>query len=317
MAVTSCTLQRVQGNTTFDEKNRGHYALKYDVETNAITGHKALCNGAASSSPHPLPTWGATYSYQGDTDATAFAQNFSVESVEGHQFRYVVTVSFTPVNAEDPGSQFEPDPMDRPPVVYGDKEVFTRFVEKDSQGKQIVNKCNRPYDTPLEMEDVRGVVIVEMNVETLVEFFNYLRYLRFAVNSTSWTNPFGMTGVTIPPRMAVARDVSSTPPITEGDYTYYRLTFRFAFAMGDQTLGGTGDTWDVPILERGYQWRKAAFTPSGFEEDGNGQIRLFPPEGEVEPVLLASDGTKLPDGQPGVFTNWRAYREVDFNQLPF
>lgn len=301
--VQSCTLQRVQPNTTLDEKNRGHYTLKYDVVTDGLMGHGAITDGALTSSPHALPSWGQTYSYQGDTDATAFAQSYEIESVPEIQTRFVITVHFDPIEGDV--NQFDPNPSERPAIAWADKETFTRFIEKDHSGISIRNKCSRPYPTQFEEEDTHGVVVVEFNVLTLGEVISYMRYLRRAVNSTAWT----FLGTTHPPRTVLARDVSSGPPTTDGIYTYYRVSIRFVFAE-------EGYNWDQVFLEEGYQYFKSDGA-GGFVEDADGNKELFPSGGEPEPVRLAEDGTKLPDAAPDVYTQWRVKREVNFNALPF
>lgn len=302
-SVQSCTLQRVQPNTTLDEKNRGHYTLKYDVVTDGIMGHGAVTDGALTSSPHALPSWGQTYSYQGDTDATAFAQRYEIESVPEVQSRYVITVNFDPIEGDV--NQFDPNPTERPAIVWADKETFTQFIYKDAEDKAILNKCGRPYIDGYEEEDTHGVIVVEFNVLTLAEVIQYQRFLRRATNSTDWT----FLGVTIPARTAIARDVSSGQPITEGAYTYYRLSIRFVFA-------DDGEKWDKKFLEQGVQY----FTKNGagaFVLDADGNKKLSPPGGEPEPVRLDAEGLKLADGADDVFTDWRIRREVNFNTLPF
>lgn len=313
--VQSCTLSRFQLQTTFDEKNFGHYSLKYIVVTDGALGHLDVANGATASAPHPLPTWGATYNYLSGTDLdnTSFAQNFSIESDPNNQKYYYITVNYKPLDeSRGDDDQFETNPLLRPPIVWADRETFTRIIEKDQFGKAIVNKCNRQYDVPYEEEDTHGVLVIEFNVAALATVLAYQRFLRRAVNKDVWT----FLGVQFPQRTVVARDVAAGPSITEGNTTYYHLVFRFAIADGDDSAPQVsgGKNWDVPYLERGYQYFKK--NGSVFEMDGTNK-KLFPDGGEPEPVNLAADGTKLPDGQLGVFTDWRIRREVPFAALGF
>lgn len=314
-SVTSCTLSRHQPPSSTDELNRWTFRLNYDVETDGVLGHKALVAGAELASPHALPSYGSTYSYQGDTDTNAYAITFDVQAVDGSQKRYQIGVNFKP---PDDITIFEPDPIVRPPVVWFDREAYSRIVERDNFGKAILNKCGKIYDIPYEEEDVRGVIVVEFNVLTLAEVAGYMRFLRRAVNSTPWE--FG--GVTFPARTVLAREVAASPPVKQGLYTYYHVSIRFVVADGDDTLNGQAPTtWDVPFLERGYEH---------YILDANGQLakdrndQLILDDGRItrghayaEPQNLAEDGTKLPDNTVGVFTLWRVKREVDFNLLPF
>jgi hypothetical protein len=251
-----------------------------------------------------LPTWGQTYSYQGDTHSTAFAQTYSIESKfdKQSQIAYVVTVNFNPIEGDE--DQFEPEPAARPPVVWADKETFTRIIDKDFEGTPMHNKCNRRYPTDYEEEDTHGVIVIEFNVPTLGDVIHFQRFLRRATNSTPWT----FLGMTLPERTVIARDVSSGTPITEGEFTYYRVAIRVV-------LADEGETWDVPMKEQGFQH----FLKVGgdFRLDDQGNKRLFPTTAPPEPFNLDEDGTFLPDGEEVLVTNWRVKREVDFNELPF
>lgn len=300
-SVTSCTLQRHQPDSSTDELGRWSFSLNYDVETDGVMGHRAIWLAAQSSSPHAFPSYGATYSYQGDTDGNAYLMTYSVSSVQGHQKRYVLTANFAPIPDSDV-SLFEPNPFLRAPVVWFDRESYSRIVDRDVTGKALTNAAKRAYDTPLEQEDIRTVLVIEFNVESLALVATYARFLSNAVNSTTWT----VLGIQFPPRTVLAREVAASPPIKQGAITYYHLSFRFVFANGDATLTpGATATWDVPILERGHQALRVPNEPGSLQDP------------EAEPFLLAADGTKLPDGELGVFTYWRVKREVDFNLLPF
>jgi hypothetical protein len=294
--------------TSVDELNRGTYQLKYEVVTDSVMGHQALTNDATAVGPDMLPSLGATYSYQGDADGASYAKAFTIESREGHQNRYLVTVTYGPIEGEDP--PFAENPGVRPPIVYADRETFTRFMERDVFGNQIVNKCNRPYDIPIELEDTHGVLVIEFNVATLLEVLELQRFLRRAVNSTPWT----FRGLTFPERTVLARECSSGPALTHGVFSWYRIACRFVLADGDNISAPA--TWDVPVLERGYQHFEKE--NNAYKLDVKGNKAFFPEKGSLaEPALLDDDGTILPDGSIGIFTNWRVYREVDFNLLPF
>jgi hypothetical protein len=310
MAVISCTLTRMQLPTTVDELNRGTYQLKYEVVTNSLMGHQDLTNDAQSTGPDMLPSLGATYSFQGDADASSYARAFAIESREGHQFRYLISVTYGPSEGEDP--PFVQNPVLRPPIVWADRETFTRIIERDNMGKAIANKCFRQYDLMPELEDTHGVLVIEFNVGTLERVVEMQRFLRFAVNATPWT----FRGVTFPSRTVLARECSSGPALTQGAFTWYRITCRFVLADGTGSLTVLGGkNWDIPILERGYQHFKAnPFNPGELIKDADGNNELFQ---EAEPHNLADNGTKLPDGVNGIFTSWQVYREVDFNLLPF
>lgn len=301
-SILTCTLSRIQKPSESDDLDRLGYTLTYDINTDAVMGHRALIVAAHSATPHPLPTYGGTYSYIGDSDDNSYLTNFKINGDPGDQKWYHVDAIYKP--PPDDITIFEPNPFLRAPVVWIDKERRNKLIEKDATGKVMVNLCGRPYDLPPEREVPRGIWVIEFNVATLGEVSGYTRGYEDALNSTPWT----FQGVNVPARVAWMQSVSSAPPIKQGAITYYHLSFRIAFADSEST-------WDVPVVEQGYQY----FQKKGglFVQDPPGTNKMFPPNGEPTPVLLAADGTKLPDKQLGIATNQRVIREVNFNLLPF
>jgi hypothetical protein len=304
-SVTSCTLQRNQKPTETDDLGRLTLTLGYDIVTDAVMGHFAMMVAALSASPNPLPTYGSTYSYQGDTDSNAYCTNYKAAGVEGKQTRYTVDAIFKP--PPDDVTVFEPNPFLRSAVVWLDKERRTKLVEKDIGGKVLRNYAGKVYDIPPELEAQSAIYVVEFNVATLSEVVGYTRGYENAVNSVPWT----FLGVTIPTRCAHIQSITGTPPTKQGAYTYYRLSWRLRLATSDE------QNWDFPAVERGYQYFKKAANGQFIKAPGSNDPALFPPNGEPEPVLLAQDGTKLPQGELGFTTRWRLLREVNFNAIPF
>ena len=313
-SVTACRLLFNSQTSQTDELDRMTTTITYEVVTDAVMGHKALKAAAESSSPHALPAYGATYSYQGDTDSSIYllSRQVSPKSDTGTQKYYHVACTYSPPPDGDI-TIFEPDPLQRSPIVWFDREGYTRIVERDIFGNPLTNSAGVVFDTPYEEEDIRTVLVVEFNVggltaqggalSGLAQCGGYARFLRNAVNSSTWT----VLGMQFPPRTVLAREVASTPPIVQGAYTYYHLSFRFVFANGGSTTSPNDpSTWDVSFLNRGYQ---ALRVP-------NQQGSLYD-IGVPEPKLLATDGTVLPDNAIGTFKSYRLKREVDFNLLPF
>lgn len=313
-SVTSCTLLFNSQTSSTDELNRMTTSVSYRVTTDGIMGHGAIISGAQSASPHALPSYGATYSFQGDTNGGIYLRNFDVaaQDEEKSQKLYRVTTTYAPPVDGDI-TIFEPNPFLRDPVIWFDREAYTRLVTRDVSGKPIQNATGRDYDIPLEEEDIRTVIVVEFNVGGLTaaggalsglsQSAGYARFLRNAVNSTPWT----FLGLQFPPRTVLAREVASSPPIVQSAYTYYHLSFRFVLANGSSTTNPNDpSTWDVPILEQGYY---ALRIPN---QKGS-EYRMD----TDTPKNLRLDGTELPPDEEGEFRFWRVKREVDFNLLPF
>lgn len=320
-SVQTCTLDR-SVSASVDKLGLGTYKLRYIVTTDGAMGPKALALGALSASPHALPAFWATYNYLSEQDYLSFAQEYEIERDPDSLTLYYITVNYKPaergeISGNDGNTSTVGEPINaiatpsaRTPVLWWDRETYTRKVEKAFDGEAIVNSCYSPYEDCHEEEETRGVLVVEFNVTTIAAMIQLSSIYERATNSTSW-NKFGQT---YPARTVVCRQVSSLQPFTESVSTaYYRVSMRFAFADYDQSKGW--DTWDATYIQNGScYWKKSE---SGvYVDDADGFHKRFPlPNGE--PVLLKADGTRLPDGETPVTKRFRVKREVDFNSLPF
>lgn len=306
-SVTSCAYDYKVRSASFDEHNLGSYEIGYIVETSGLMGPQSVANGALLGSPHALPSLWSTYSYNGDTDNYSWARDYNVTPDPKSTKLYYITVQYRP-NEPGEGSSSsggdpinaEPDPLAREPVIWWDREVQTKVALRDQSNAEIVNPCQDYYPEDIELEVPKGILVVEINVETAGDVALLSRTFDCAVNASSWT--FG--GEAFPARTVCCREVSSGPAITEAGYVFYHVVFRFAFAED-------GYTWDEGKLECGqFHWSKTSGSYdmfAGFREVTDAQ----------KIVALDTDGTRLPDGDPYVFKYWRVRREVNFNGLPF
>ena len=353
MAVTECVYSRVQPASSVDERNLATYKVAYDITTNTVMGPRDVAIGCSDPSlghTRTVPKLWTGYAYQPDpsvvaeTDAISRARSYSFNQDPADKYRWYCEVNYTPLEPGEREEDNAENPVNRPARYTVDREVYTEIVEKDIEGNQIVNKAGAMYDEPLEQESTRGVLVIQKNVATLVEVMEYIAKFSGAVNSKSW-NPFpgGSDVYSCSARRVLCRDVSAGDLQTEGDYSFYSVTFRLAFkAKGE--AGKPDETWDREILERGYRykWSKEAKLdsddslvdappdsdpvdpPPQDPEPGSEPNAVDPPPASTgrmvdsgsEPVLLAEDGTKLPDGEAGIFTSWRTRREVDFSGIP-
>jgi hypothetical protein len=270
------------------------------------------------------------------------AREFSVKQNRVNLLRWQVDVSYKPLGEGEEEDDTILPPWDRPAKYSVDREVYTRILERDIHGWQIVNTAGKMYDEPLEQEASLGVVVIQKNVHTLNEVANYIANFSDAVNKGSWN----MGGQYIArARTALCRDVTASEIMTEAEYKFYTVTFRIALKAnksGHPNTGGAtpsaAETWDRAILERGYQYRGSAgpgLAPGEKPEEGSvgwdvwanesaeqrrGRLALAAKLEKVpagaEPVLLDEDGFKLPEGEIGIFTFWETRRQVDFNQIP-
>lgn len=306
-SVTSCNYDRSTAEAVGDENNMGTYTIGFLVQTDGLMGPQSVYNAALVASPVALPSRWSTYSYQGDVDNYSWAREVRVTRDPNSFKIYRITITYKPAEpgagSQDSGGDpinAEPNPLLREPIVWWDREVNTRIIYKDKDGKAIRNKCEDYYQTDIEIEEPKGILVVEFNVGTLAEVYDLKRIFDGAVNQQSWS--FG--GRQVAQRAVLCREVSASPPQTEqAGYVYFHVTMRLAFAPD-------GKNWDHEMPEYGeFYWKK---------ENNEyvmlaGHRQVFTDEGKIVP--LDSDGTRLDDGEDIVFTSWRIRREVDFSLL--
>jgi hypothetical protein len=291
-----------------DDRNRGVYPLRYLVETDGAMGPKALANEALSASPHPLPSLWSTYSYLGDTDAFSYARKYKIKQVDRTSFLYEIDVTFMPLEPGFNPGLADVDPLSRPPVVNWSREVYTELTDQDINGDPIVNTANKRYDDPVEVERRRSVPIVEINVANLGIVLAHQATFEGALNSSAW-DVFGDASFVVPQHAAICRSVDSHRQETEGGTTFFTEVYEIAIRNPAEKPA----TWLRRPVEQGF----LHFTKVGgdFVEDADGN-KQYTDVGQ-EPVLLAADGTKLPDGGTPLFGNWQVNPAANFNSMPF
>jgi hypothetical protein len=288
----------------------GIYNLRFLVTTDGAIGPKSVINGALSASPAPLPSRWSTYAYLDDTDPYSYARDYRVERDPKSVKRYFIDLTYRPPESGEGSAtsggdpvRSEPNPMDRPPVLWWDREVNTTRFQEDIEGTPIRNYAGDYYDDYVDLETPKSVLVVEFNVPTAGDVYTLQDTFDGAVNVSAWT----VDGVTVPARNALCREVSGGPPITELGYTYFRVTMRFVFAED-------GGTWDYRIPEYGYFWWKK----SGGEyvtEIVDGVEKRAAGSDNGKAHKLAEDGTRLAEEEEPLFREWSVRRESDFSAL--
>jgi len=352
MGIESVEYSRAQPETVVDDKNRATYKVKWDVTTDDPDyGPNSLVEEAISfGGVSPIPGLWFSYEFKGDRSPFSFSRSYKAKQNVVNLKRWTVEVTYIPLgDGEEEDDQLFP-PWARPAKYSVDREVYTRILEQDVHGWQIVNTAGKMYDEPLEQEASRGVVVIQKHVQTLGEVANYIATFSDAVNKGVWHMGATTTPTTRPdqyvahPRTALCRDVTASEIQSEADgdtlYKFYSVTFRIALKSnrGRGTLPSAENTWDRAILERGYQYRGSAgsgLAPGEKPEEGSVGWDVWANESSekrrerlalaaklervpagAEPVLLDADGFQLPEGEIGIFTFWETRKQADFNQIP-
>ena len=281
-----------------DERGLGTYDIKYRVITDSTMSPAVVitsCEGLLSPNDAVPPLY-ATYSYAGDTDIYAYCRSRSARPLYPKEGRMLweITVQFRPLDPGKDANDQASNPLARGVEYSFDWEVYTETVTKDKDDKEIVNSAGKPFDINIEMERSRSVIVASYNVANLAVAINKCLKYQDAVNSVTWD----LGGATISPRVALCRNVQASGLITEGNTSYYRITFRVAF---------NEQTWDENILSTGFGYLEVP-------NDKDTYVKALDDDGSAatEPILLKEDGTKKNPADAPYFNEYRVRKEVSF-----
>lgn len=298
------------------EYNSGRYSVRYQVLMASNAGPQSIIYSAQGAG---LPALWSTYSYNTtgvnyDVDIHSYARSYTIERSSKTQYLYYVTVNYEPAKEgeiSDPSISTTPilatiNPLNRKPVIWWDREVYTHLATKDKDGKAIVNPLRTLYDDQIEQERNRAVMVVEWNVQTSYSLVDLTREWDQAVNAGNWNLKFGSTARNVEPRAALIREISAGRVRTEGSYNYYTVRMRIAFA-------DAGKNWDetMPQLARHY------FSKSGGAFEVDPATGYYKRNEAADLVPVNDDGTKRADDQEILVKSWQVRREKDFSTLPF
>lgn len=208
------------------------------------------------------------------------------------------------------GTQNDPDPRNRPAVVYWEVEPGTRamieghLVDPDDGSLDdlggVVNSAGEPFlDPPEEPYDFR-VIVVEKNLqqwdETLARQFD---------NKTNEIEYLGYPEHTLLCKPATSRTEYAEIPNPSGGnpqtITYYPTRFRFIY---------NPDTWDKIVPDMGLRALAAGELYDMADKYGNPV---------TSPVRLDGLGNQLLPSLPYTDTKYRRYRRrdswIDFHLL--
>lgn len=296
MSVIRCALAEEPPRLSEDKRFRSTIPVMWNVETDDPTdGPIAVKAGAEVTSPDPLPPLWTTYSYHGESDTSIFLKRREVQPRHGAQGRTMWRVigHYEPLEPQEQPDDSNPDPFLRPVKYRLEHVTYTEVVDVDKDDKPIVNSAGQEFDEPLEQEKSRMVLVADQIVPDLQTIINHNLTWAGKVNST----PYRGGG----PRMWFVHTIGSSDLLSESGVDYYVATWRLELNF---------DTWDRKVLNRGFKhYDNAADKKLVIAKDKDG----LPVN---EPILLATDGTRLGDGIDGNFLSFRVKDEVSFAGFP-
>jgi hypothetical protein len=305
VTVISCKRSRESPSLQIDKSGSGIITVQWVAESNDGTdGVKQILAGAqaiaAQGDNVPVPAHGAPYQWPEESDGSIFLLEISVQRRhDASRILWTIEGKYSARDPGDPPGEENPNPIERPVKYRLEHVTYSEVVDEDRAGNPIVNAAGQEFDEPLEDEKARPVLVVEKNYAALSQIIALNAAFSGRVNSDTFLGQ--------PPRTWFCHTIPSSDLLTAPNgTTYYTATFRLEY---------NHRTWDRKILNRGFKHFLSAqdktlvqATSVSVAEDGT-KTKVF----TNEPVLLADDGTRLPDGQLGKFVTVRVKPERAFS----
>lgn len=230
--------------------------------------------------------------------------------------KWIITAEYSSAPFGDAQQQanFLP-PLDRPAIIRRRKNKYQKALDKDIDGKAILNAAKDPIDPSPEVPRGRPVIVITKNIGFIPA---NLSLYGDGINST----PFMCQGETFDSYSCRIDDWDLSEWKTETDangvlWGYYTFTWSFEVNTDppSNTIGGVySGGWRAALLNAGYRCYRAGGSIKKFQIYDNGT----PPQPIQSPALLDAQGFLLDSPSPSsaTYVPFRFFYEFDFNNYP-
>lgn len=293
MIITECNL----ASETITLGMPGEHAVTrvYNVKTDERTRAALVAEKLFTATPDPVPRMLTHIAYG------AYVTNINVApKQEGNASFFTVTVTAgKPPDGQDPDNPTTPtgevDPLKKKVVVYAELMTISELITRDRDGKPFVNSAGQEFDEPIVEEREIPVITWERNYATYEEILEIQRDFERTHNDAEFLG--------YPAETAKFLSLTPQPPQYHGTVKYFPAIGRIAVKS---------DGWIKWIVDQGAQYYDKPKSQAGAKlinaMDQNGQLA----NGNV---LLASDGTRLPNGQVGQGIGFYVLKNKDYAPL--
>jgi len=291
--INTCT--RLPGIEHNDDTKQRSYRIKFLIEADSInTAPSALMTAAESASPHNLPGLRDEWEYGEDEDDSSFCIRRSLKQDKQKRDHWECVCEFGQL---PPGTYpNQPDnPLNRQPIYWIEHVTYTEDVEKDRDGKPVVNSANQQFNEPVERDVSRMVLTVEKNFSSVQAIINLNRAHALTVNAGNF---YGAGS-----GECLCRPIQCSRRQVEEGVQFWTATFRIEF---------NPDTWTKTVLNCGFKHYD--------NENDKNLVQATDINGipVCEPVLLKNNGTREDDGVEANNTHmldFELYKSSNFNLL--
>jgi len=246
-------------------------------------------NPAEIQAYNRLPALYAPYSCGGIVDVLALCKRKRPKQLKIDPRAWEITCEWSTldINPDQNQNNDQPieNPLDRPPVVGWDTEIYQRPLEKDIDDNPIANTAGQPFDPAIEVDDARLVMTVQRNEltfdkRTMAKYLNKLN-----------ADPF----VGFDKRLAKFHKFSATTQFENG-LRFWSVNYIIHFRDED---------WDREIID------------AGFYEKIDGQLAIIKDRAGFpvsEAAFLNGHGRHVPS-LPAHFLTFKVYKDIKFKPL--
>jgi hypothetical protein len=293
-AVTESRLVTQEFTAELLGENTGQFV--YRVHTDTRMTPDVVLDAAYTATPDPVPRRG-TYVGQG---LYILQLNVRMEHV-GNKLIWLVTADAAkwpegskPEDAqEDPATGVFNNPLKRRAVWSMERAPEVIETDVDAQGKPFLNSAGVPFDTKVVVERHLPVIVCEKNFATLEEI----------IEINGHENKVNLGRFRDYPQDCVQfKGAESSKSHFENGIEFYTATMRFICRS---------EGWQPSLLNRGFAHLDKP------KAQGGVLVPVTNADGSqaVEPVLLAADGTKLPEGANPTYETFFLYTRKDFDDF--
>ena len=279
------------GSVEFDKSKRTYTQL-FLVQTDDPADGPQVARTAIDPNGGPvIPQPGTFYIAGNDLDLGCYISNVHADQLGDSGLLWEVTVTAESFSDEPPKPQ--QDPTMRPPEVSWSTAPFQKVAEKDTvTGKPVANSAKKPFDPPVQVDDLRPVYVCTRN-EGNFNRANILLY-KDAVNTDAIT----LDTLPIAPGQAKICSIQAQRQY-DNNQIYHQVTYEIHVSQ---------DGWKESLLDIGLMQLDG--TPC---VDRNG-------EPATEPCWLDGSGNQVPwanikAGASPSYVTYNVYPQVPFTPL--
>lgn len=212
--------------------------------------------------------------------------------------KWIVTAEYSsePLNQGDKDEVQEDDPTLRPARIKWSTNKYLKAVDRDINGKAIVNSVGDYFDPPVELDRSHWTVTVQKNLSWVP---SWVTAFDNAINSRS----FQIQGITFDALTCRIDELEISEPQEQNDIEFVVLTYKIEYRQ---------EGYKVKVLDQGFRKFFGAVNPKivkATSDDGSDV---------TSPVLLNGSGYQLSNPSPAtaVYLSFDGYYQQDFNLLP-